>query len=283
MRRSRLSPLGLLGSSLVAWALLVPAPAAPPHLKFLEGLRDRRYEDMALYYLDRLAADPSVPADVKEVLDYERAVTLIRMARTGSDPSTQAKRLDEATAALEKFIAEHPNHRLVAKAQTERGEILLGKARVAILEAESPGNEGKAEQFRAEARDAIAKAREIFENARQRYEEQWKSFGPFVDEDDQETRAARNAALNALIQSRLHLAECTYREAHTYSAGQPKRNESLTAAAREYEAIHADYRSQIGGLFARLWMAKCYEEQTPRPEEGGRLSAEAATAARQKL
>lgn len=286
-RRLDVAARGLAGlrTAMVAAiaAVCLPAVAAPPHLEFLEGLRNRRYEDMALYYLDQLEADPNVAPEVKEVVDYERAVTLIRMARQGSDPSTQAKRLDEATAALEKFIAEHPDHTLVAKAQTERGEILLGKARVAILEADAPGNEGKAETYRTEARQHIVKAREIFEAARQKYEELWKGFGPFVDGDDDKTRAARDAALNALIQSRLHLAECTYREARTYAVGQPKRNELLTAAAKQYEAIHADYRSQIGGLFARLWMAKCYEEQAPRPQQGQALADQAAKDAKQRL
>src|SRR5690606_18609642 len=124
-------------------------------LEFLEGLRGRGYDDIALYYLDQLEADPAAPAEVKEVLDYERAATLIRMARKGSDPSTQAKQLETATAALEKFISEHPDHALVAKAQTERGEILIGKARVSILQAEAPGNEGVADTHRQEARDSI--------------------------------------------------------------------------------------------------------------------------------
>lgn len=261
----------------------LPAVAAPPHLEFLEGLRNARYEDMALYYLDTLESDPQTPPEVKEVLDYERAVTLIRMSRQGSDPGTQARRLDEATAALEKFIAEHPDHALVARAQTERGGILLNKARVSVMEADAPGNEGKAETYRAEARQWLEQAREIFEAARQKYEEQWKSFGPFVDGDDDQSRAARNAALNALIQSRLNLAECTYREARSYAIGQPKRNELFNTAAGQYEAIHADYRSQIGGLFARLWMAKCHEEQAPRPQDGEPLDEKARQDARQRL
>ncbi len=154
---------------------------------------------------------------------------------------------------------------------------------MAILQADSPGNESKAAEFRQQARQSIAKAREIFTNARDRYEQQWKTFGPFVDDDEPEKRDARNAALNALIQARMQLAECTYREAQTYKVGDPKRNQLLTDAAKLYEAIHSDYRSQTGGLYARLWMAKCYEEQAPRPEEGQELSADAVKDARQKL
>ncbi|MBA3311933.1 MAG: hypothetical protein H0T47_01380 [Planctomycetaceae bacterium] len=286
--RNGFRPRGIWSLLIAFWMLAGPfaastAFAEPPYLTFLEGLRARRYDDIALYYLDQLAADPKVPQDVKDVLDYERAVTLIGMAGGRVDPATQAKRLDEATAALEKFIAARPDHPLVARAQSERGEILLGQARVAILQADSPGNEGKAEDFRNEARQAVAKARTIFEQARQRYEEQWKAFGPFVDADEPQKREARNASLNSLIQSRMRLAECTYREAQTYKVGDPKRIPLLTAAAKHYEEIHADYRSQTGGLYARLWMAKCFEEQAPRPAEGAELLDEARKDARQKL
>lgn len=279
---------GVVSVAIVLCAFSAPLVATavhaePPYLKFVEGLRDRRYNEEALYYLDQLAADATVPQDVKDVLDYERAVTLIGMARGRVDPATQAKRLEEATAALEKFVAAHRDHPLVAIAQSERGAILLGQARVAILQADAPGNESRAAEFRQKARQSIAKAREIFTNARDRYEQQWKAFGPFVDEDESQKREERNASLNALIQARMQLAECTYREAQTYKVDDPKRNQLLTAAAKLYEAIHADYRSQTGGLYARLWMAKCYEEQAPRPQEGQELSADAVKDARQKL
>lgn len=261
----------------------MPAVAAPPYREFLDGLRARGYDDTALVYLDQLEADSAVPKPIKDVLDFERAVTLIGLSRTGTDPATQTKRLEEATAALERFVSSQPDHPLVARAQSERGEILLGQARVAITQANSPGNEGKAEEFRTEARNAITKARAIFEEARQRNEQQLKSFGAFVENEDAARKKQRNDVFNALMQSRLHLADCTYREAQSYSFGDPKRNSILNTAAQQYEQIHADYRSQVGGLYARLWMGKCYEEQAPRPEEGKELSGAASQEARQRL
>ena len=261
----------------------VPARAGADHRAFLEGLRQRGYFDMALVYLDQIEADPNLPADVKAVIDFERAITLIGLARSSNDPATQTKRLDAATAAMERFVKANPEHPLVARAQTERGNILLGKARVAILKSKSPGNEGQANALREDARKQIAEARKIFESARGEYEAKWKSFGPFVDSDDAQQRAARNEALNSLIQSRLHLAECTYRQAQTHPVGDPKRNELLSAAAELYKQIHSDYRSQVGGLYARLWMGKCYEEQAPRPVDGKPLTDAQVTQAREML
>ena len=36
---------------------------------------------------------------------------------------------------------------------------------------------------------------------------------------------------------------------------------SCSQAADEFEKMHQKYRSQVGGLFARAWQGKCYEEQ----------------------
>lgn len=284
-RIGRLMVRALVGLS-VGLLLCCGAPrasAAPPYQQFLEGLRNRGYFDMALLQLDRLAEDANAPAEIKAVVDYERAITLIAYSQTGTDPATQTKRLDEATAAMERFVQANPNHPLSAQAQTERGKILIGKARVSIMEANSPGNEGQAAAIREEGRKFLADARTIFESARAKYDEQWKSFGPFVDEQSTAERAQRNEALNALIQSRLNLAECTYREAQTYPEMDAKRAELLDAAADQYEAIHADYRSQIGGLFARMWMGKCYEEQAPRPGSNQTLNPQQTARAREML
>lgn len=266
-----------------AGVLARPASAAPAYRAFLDGLQERRYYDMALVYLDQLEKDSTVPAEIQAIVDYERAVTLIGMARASHGAATQTKLLDEATAALERFVKEHPNHALVAEAQAERGNILLGKARVAILESKAPGNEGRASKLRTDARSLLSEAKKIFDSAQERFEKKWRSFGPFIDEDDQERRNQRNAALNSLIESRLHLAECTYREAQTYPRGSEKRNSLLDKAAAQYKKVYQDHRSQIGGLYARLWMGKCYEEQAPRPEDGEKLSPQEQDEARQML
>ena len=184
----------VFGLAAVLVLLAGSASAAPPYLKFVQGLRDRGYEDMALYELDRLAADPAVPADVKDVLDYERALTMLRMAKSQADPEGRAARLDEAAAVLERFVAAHPKHPLVPQAGSERGRILLGRAETGVLRARAADDKAAADGFRQQARQDVAKARGIFESARGKYEEQVKAFGAFVDKGDEEKRAARDAA-----------------------------------------------------------------------------------------
>src|SRR4051812_6953948 len=47
------------------------SPEADREIRFLQGLRERGYHDLANEYIDRLAQDPAAPADLKAVLEYE--------------------------------------------------------------------------------------------------------------------------------------------------------------------------------------------------------------------
>ncbi|WP_437227673.1 hypothetical protein SH661x_000496 [Planctomicrobium sp. SH661] len=239
----------------------VPAMATEPVLQFLEGLRGRGYYDIATYYLEQMEADPDIAAEVKAILPYERGQTLLQSAKVLTNLEAQRQQLDMAQAAFEAFVKAEPNHQLTGRANTARGQILLERARVDIWDGDKPSNEGNRENFRESARKKIAAAREIFEEARKQHEANWKKFPAFIPEDQTRERAERNEAEELFIRAQLDLAQCTYWEAQTYDKGSKQRIDTLRKAAGEFEAIHQQYRSQLGGLFARIWQGKCFEEQ----------------------
>jgi len=237
------------------------AIAAEPVLQFLEGLRSRHYFDSALYYLDEMEKDPSVSAEIKAILPYERGETLLQSARELVNLDAQRKQLDMAQAAFENFVSGHKDHPLAGRANTARGKILMEKARVDIWDGDKPSNEGNREAFRATARKGIAAARKIFEEARAQHEANWKKYPAFIPEDQPAARAERTEAEELFIQAQLDLAQCTYWDAQTYDKGSKQRNDTLVKAAGEFEAIHQKYRSQLGGLLARIRQGRCFEEQ----------------------
>ncbi|HRA86815.1 MAG TPA: hypothetical protein PK992_02060, partial [Planctomycetaceae bacterium] len=57
-----------------------------PVLEFVEGLRQRQYFDTALEYLDFAQLQPGLSADVRDVIDLERAKTLQAMGSTSRVP-----------------------------------------------------------------------------------------------------------------------------------------------------------------------------------------------------
>ncbi|WP_092050656.1 tetratricopeptide repeat protein [Planctomicrobium piriforme] len=240
---------------------MTPVQAAEPVLQFLEGLRERRYFDTALLYLDQVSAQKNLPPEVKQILPYERGQTLLQSAKELQNLDAQRKQLDAAQAAFEEFVKANPNHELAGRANTARGQILLEKARVDIWDGDKPSNAGNRDNFRQSARKAIASARKIFEEARNQHQAAWKKFPAYIPEEQKAERAARDEAEELFIRSQLDLAQCTYWEAQTYDKGSKERKKLLQDSAFAFEAIHQQYRSQIGGLFARIWQGKCFEEQ----------------------
>ncbi|WP_166821344.1 hypothetical protein [Thalassoroseus pseudoceratinae] len=266
LRRWQVAPLWALLSLFVAIgasdAVFTPvANAAELHQEFLDGLRARGFYDEALYYLDTLEQNTTLDADLKKRLPYERGLTLLKNAQTMRNPEAQEAALDQAAGQLETFVRENPNHALVGKAQAERGNILLGKARVKIWDANSPVNEDKKPQLQQEARKDVLAARKIFQSAHDKYKEVYEGFPKFIPADEKEQRATRQKAEIDYMQAQIDLAMCTYEEAQTYTDGSDEFKKKLTEAANAFEAIHQKYRSMVGGLYARMWQGKCFEEQ----------------------
>jgi len=252
---------------LTIWSLLVLAStgawcqAEEPYQDFVRGLRDRQYFDMAIYYLDQLATRPGVPDEVKQLIPYEKAATLLESSRITRSPDRQVELLDQALAFLEQFVKESPNHPQAGDANSQRAQILIGKARVEILQSKAPANQGAKLDYQQRAQKLIQQARTVFQQAFTQHEASWKAFGTYINrENEEEKYNARALAEVNMIRAQLDLALCTYEEAQTYDPGSVEANKLLNEAASKFEEMHQRYRSQVGGLYGRLWQAKCFEE-----------------------
>lgn len=244
------------------WAGAASSSAAEPYLEFVRGLRGRGYFDYALFYLDQIQNDASLPEDVRAVLSYERAVTLMNSAQSLTNPEVQNRQLDEALAYLEQFTQAHPDHPLAGQAETERGNILLNKGRVQIWQSKSPANKANRQPLQEEARRFIGQARDIFQAAHDKHKANYEKFPSFIDESaDPALYEQRAQAEIRFIRAQLDLALCTYEMAQTHDEGSTPYKQTLTQAAKEFTAIHEKYRSMVGGLYARVWEGKCWEEQ----------------------
>ena len=237
-----------------------PAMADEPYLEFLAGLRTRGYHDYALEYLDQLASEADLPAEVKEVLPFERALTLLDGSKSLTSSKARREQLDAAQAAFEQFVQASPNHPLTGQANTQRADILMEKAQVDIVDAEDPPNAGNKGAFQESARDHIQRAREIYQQALTQHEAAFRAFPLLIPEEERVRRRQREEAELKYLQAILDVAETTYWEAQTYDRGTSQRNGLLEQAQANYAEIHAQHRSQVVGLLARLWQGKCFEE-----------------------
>lgn len=233
-----------------------------PFLQFAEGLRQRGYYDTALEYLDSLKTRTDLPAEVREVLDLERGVTLQQFGAASRVEDEREKALTDAAAALQAFLAQHGQHPQAAMANSLLGELLFNRSESLIwktLEQESA--EARA-PLQAEARGLIDQARGIFQTAHDQYKVQYEKFPKFIDESkDEELLLQRQEAENRYLRALLNLARCTYERGQTFDRGSEERKQTLMQAAKEFEDIHTSRRTNSVGLYARLMEGKCFQEQ----------------------
>ena len=236
--------------------------AEEAYLEFLQGLRDKNYFDYAIFYLDQLALRKTLPDEIRVIIPYEKAVTLRENAKVLRSPEKQFEQLDQALAYLEQFTRDNPGHPITGDANSDRAQILLQKAEVEIFQSKSPANQGGRSEFQRRGREFVQKSRDVLKLAFDQHDAAFKKFPPFIDDaKEPKLHSERAKVERSMILEALSLAKCTYHEAQTYDPSSREFKQLLNQAADEFEKMHQRYRSQLGGLHARAWQGKCFEEQ----------------------
>jgi len=251
----------LLVGSIVSCCLVATVrrgEAAEEAWRFLDGLRERGYYDMALEYLTRIDASPQCPEDLKEQIDYERGVTLIDASRVAG--SAREQRLDQARNALQKFLKEHPQHALAATANTQLANVLVERGRMKAELAAAPSKSAdEKKQLTAEARKHYEQAQKVFVTAEQRVYERAKAL-----EEEAKTNARkvdeRDEARRDLLQARLYLAGVIYEIGKTYDPGSKEFKANLAEAAKKYKDLYDKYKHFTAGLYARMQEGRIYKD-----------------------
>ena len=104
MKSSPRSRWLLLGAMAVVWIGLFVRPghgaeAAPAREKareFVAGLRERKYYDTAIEYLELAKNNPNVDKEFKEAIDFEAGVILVEESRTGLAKAIREEKLADA-------------------------------------------------------------------------------------------------------------------------------------------------------------------------------------------
>jgi tetratricopeptide (TPR) repeat protein len=246
--------LGLLGRSL-------PAGEDPrTALRFLQELRDRGFHDLALEFIDRLRADPDLPADLKVVLDYQDGRTQIDEASKTGDLVRRRELLEQARTKLESFVKAQPAHPLAREALVQVARMLVERGHLALLLADEAPDEAQKSAHRTEARTSFAQAKDAFARAVEQLNRSYKSYAGFIAKGDARIEE-RGKVYSALLDAMLQQAVCDYELAQTYPAGTNERSTHLGSALRQFDDLYKNYRTQMAGLTAQMWQAKCYEEQ----------------------
>jgi len=236
--------------------------AEEPARKFLDGLRQRGYADVALMYLERMEKSPRAPAELKTIILYEKGVTLVQASRLDRDPTTQEARLNEAQEVLKQFIAENKAHALVPVATDQLGNIFVERARAKVAESERPRNVDRKAELLEQARGFYSEANGVFKGtlARIRKELSSEKYSKLNKDSPAQLIAERDALRGAYVQSQLMSATILRKKAETHKKGSASYNAGLKEASDAYGEVFKKYRTRLAGLYARLYQARCHHE-----------------------
>lgn len=116
---------------------------------FLDRLEERQMPDVLLWVLDRVAADPDAPADIKGEVRFRRATALVAASRSEADSGKRAERYDQAQKEIDAYLDTKPRGLQAVDAYTQKGNLLIERGRGKLEQAKRPKADVKA--LRAEA------------------------------------------------------------------------------------------------------------------------------------
>lgn len=263
MQRHRWNLVAWLAICCSVWACgsWTTASAGERHIDFLNGLRSRDYFDTALEYLEKIDQQPGLDPAMKVLIPFEKATTLIQQAKITRHPDTANQILDRSAAFLEEFLKANPEHPLAARANAEAASVLLNKGKVGIIQAKNPANAQKKGELLKQSQANFTQAKGMFDKAYDQHYSAWKKFKPFIEKAaEPELFAQREEAELAYIRARLDAAIVLYEASQAYERDTPEFKAALLEASQKFAELTTQHRTQVAGLMAQMYTAKCFEE-----------------------
>jgi len=109
--------------------------------RLLEALGERRLHDVSLIVLDRVGDDPAYGADFRRNIPLWRATALAGMARREAPGPRRATLLEQASEQVDRALAAGPGEDEVIAAYTQKGGLLVERARLKLSQAKRPGED----------------------------------------------------------------------------------------------------------------------------------------------
>ncbi|HET6575556.1 MAG TPA: hypothetical protein VFG68_18275 [Fimbriiglobus sp.] len=247
-------------SRAVALAVLAlsaaPAAAQPGDpLDLARGLRDNGLADLALEYLDRVAAGKPSPA-LKALLPLERALARLDLAADETDDARRDALIARAKTEFEQFLSTQPNH-------PRRAEAAVALARVVSAQAKSTLSRSNKIADDIKRGAARAKARPIFEDAAKRFGQAAAAYAKRRDDPDL-TDTQKKEVARDVFQAELDRAVNSYLLADTYGTTDAKETVARGNALKQARGLFVQLgkRDAAGPLawVAKAWAAECLRE-----------------------
>jgi hypothetical protein len=239
----------------LAGPLVAQEPAYVEEMRFVRELRARRYNDLALQYLERLKQNPS-PELAKE-LPLEIAKTRLEAAGDEADSGKRRAEYDRARGELEEFLARNPGHPRSLETRLDLAQVAVLQAKTQLskallAEADSRVAEGlKARTLFVEAgkqlQQVAALLDEQIKNAKDPKPEEKKKL------EDDRLRAELSVGLNLFDQAQTFLNEGNTGELKA-------RGVKIEEARKVLEKVAGQDATNPICWQAKAWLARCHHE-----------------------
>lgn len=136
-------PAGLVGrvAARQEAAEEAPGPEEATTRRLLDALGERRMHDMVLVVLDRVGDDPAFGAGFRRSVPLWRATALAGMARREAPGARRATLLEQASEQVDRALAAAPGEDEAIAAYTQKGGLLVERARLKLSQAKRPGED----------------------------------------------------------------------------------------------------------------------------------------------
>ena len=241
--------------------------ADEPAARFLNALRDKGYYDIALEYLDKVKDSPSVPAEFRKRIGFEKASTLIDQVSQLSD----RKKIDAKLDLAQKLLGDYATN---SGSLVESVRSLSFRSRLLSLRSDVYLNEAKATQLTESEREALReKARDFLKQSLKAAEEALAAATRLLDPSPTNKEALKISADDPQSRELVQEMRNIYRVmtvqrpftaeklADTFAGRANERKQFLKYAADLYKRIcEGSYSNTLPGIRACLRAGLCYQK-----------------------
>ena len=246
---------------LTACAFSPPLIADEPAEAFLQRLRELRYFDTAIDYLDYLESSPLCTPEFRQRILYEKAVTYIEASRQPSlrDIKRYEAYLDQAETWLNEFSSSNPSPEMFARAEKMRAQLFYTRGLNFLQQTKSDRKTASENaEFRAQARVLLDKAAQTLDKNRLYVKDKIDNF--VVDPEEKEKSDEQKIQLQReYVQVKVLAASVIESLADTHEPGSAEEKKQLQAAVEAHQFNWQEYRRFPEGLFSAVGAARTFQ------------------------
>jgi len=232
--------------------------------QFLSKLRERKWHDVALEYLERATDDPLASPEFIARIPFEQAITRLALAKDANRQADRQRLTQEAIALLLEFANEHPDSARSFEAMSQAGNLLAEQALQTLAQAERVGEQASVGEspLHTQARELFEEAATVVRLLLDQSEQKLQSLprGAAI-QADKEAMELRQVLQAKLAEGQFLLGNLAFEKSRTYPQGSSEREVALDEAASLFAQLHQDYENKLVGFYGRLYEGRCYQNK----------------------